>query len=423
MKDNRLSKKKNGESLTLYNFNEESPGRGADLDQILKEGLEASEIMAMHGDLGKQTALGSLFDVYGIAEEEPVTERYPSQSKLMKALELNPAMIAILGRWGHFEFVNPKFTEITGYSSEDVLERDTALLTGEVTTESAAEFVSALQKGRIWKGEMKQFKKNGESYSFDGSLTPLEDSYGFINGFILSGQDVTPFKKTENKLHQTLKEKNVLLAELHHRVKNNLAIVSGLMQLQAFNENSRVLQNRLLTSAGRVQSMASMHEALYESQSLSNIEFSQIVKRIVESVGGLYREEYEKVEIKHELEVVNLNINQAHPLSLILHEVISNVFKHAFEHQEAGKIWVKLYQKGSMVFLSISDSGVGLPMKYQVIGERKKTTGYELLNLLVDQLEGEYQYTADFTGTNFYLYFEISDAKGASNARLGNPFG
>tara|TARA_R100000908_G_scaffold35437_1_gene16222 strand:+ start:46590 stop:47855 length:1266 start_codon:yes stop_codon:yes gene_type:complete len=421
LKDRKSSNPKNGESSSALSVENGSPGKVADLNQILKEGLKVSEIMAMHGDLRNNPALGSFFDVYGVAEEEP-EETYPSQSKLMKALELNPAMIAILGRWGHFEFVNPKFTETTGYALEEIKDQDTSVLSGVIESKGAEEFARALQKGRVWRGEMKQVRKCGEEYSFSGSLMPLEDSYGFITGFILSGQDISPFRKTENKLQQALEEKNVLLAELHHRVKNNLAIVSGLMQLQAFNENSRLLQNRLLTSAGRVQSMASMHEALYESQSLSNIEFSKIVKRIVESVGGLYREEYEKSEIDNDLEIVNLNINQAHPLSLILHEVISNVFKHAFEDREKGKIWVKLYQRSNLVFLSITDNGVGLPMKYQVIGERKKTTGYELLNLLVDQLEGVYQYTSDLTGTNFYLHFEISDAKGASNARLGNPF-
>ncbi|HBQ59431.1 MAG TPA: hypothetical protein DD671_07350, partial [Balneolaceae bacterium] len=247
MKDRKSSNPKNGESSSALSVENGSPGKVADLNQILKEGLKVSEIMAMHGDLGNNPALGSFFDVYGVAEEEP-EETYPSQSKLMKALELNPAMIAILGRWGHFEFVNPKFTETTGYALEEIKDQDTSVLSGVIESKGAEEFARALQKGRVWRGEMKQVRKCGEEYSFSGSLMPLEDSYGFITGFILSGQDISPFRKTENKLQQALEEKNVLLAELHHRVKNNLAIVSGLMQLQAFNENSRLLQNRLLTS-------------------------------------------------------------------------------------------------------------------------------------------------------------------------------
>ncbi len=208
------------------------------------------------------------------------------------------------------------------------------------------------------------------------------------------------------------------MAELHHRVKNNLAIVSGLMQLQAFNEPDEYMQGRLFASAGRVKSLASMHEVLYESKSLAKVKIAPILERIIQSVEDHFLSSNLNINIKAEIGEVELNINQAHPCCLILNEVITNAYKHAFDHNQPGSLFIKIYEQDQTVFITVTDNGKGLSADYHKLGMQKKTTGYELLNSLTGQLGGEFKYKSGELGTKFFFRFKKEDANGASNANL-----
>tara|TARA_R100000479_G_scaffold175842_2_gene127985 strand:- start:362 stop:1042 length:681 start_codon:yes stop_codon:yes gene_type:complete len=222
------------------------------------------------------------------------------------------------------------------------------------------------------------------------------------------------------KLKSAVEEKTVLLSELHHRVKNNLAIISGLIQLQAFNEPDEAVQSKLLSSVGRVQTMASMHELLYESGSFSKVDFGQNVAKIVNSIGKMYYEKNKQITVNMDIEPVKLNINQAHPCSLILNEVITNAYKHAFnsiEKSGSGKIHIQIYTQKKSIYISIVDNGIGLPWDLKADIEKQSLhLGSTLLNTLVSQLNGSYQYTSDKYGTTFTLNFSREDIRGAANA-------
>lgn len=340
------------------------------------------------------------------------------EKQFSKVLELSPAMIIITDRWGEFEYANPMFLNTVGYSRKEVIGRGPGFLSSDITSsDKFYELEEAILKGTTWKGELIKRKRNGAKFIFSASLSPVENNAGLITNFIIVGQDVTPFRETQEKLRKALEEKNVLLSELHHRVKNNLAVVSGLMQLQAFNEEDQRVQNKLFSSAGRIKAMSSMHELLYESKSLKRIQFNSVIEKVVQHVSGMFRKEKD-IELKWNLEQVELNINQAHPSTLIVYEVISNAYKHAFDCEDTGLIEIKLYSRANMVFVSVTDDGKGMPMDYHKLGKIESTTGYELLNSLNNQLGGHFTYESDMSGTNFFLQFEKEDTRGISNAHL-----
>ena len=356
-----------------------------------------------------------LFDPdYSVSDHVEITE--DPYLKLSKAVELSPSIILMTDRLGIIEYANPTFLEVSGFKEFEIYGRGLELFKPDLSSRKEySELRKSINRGEEWKGELENCKKSGEIFIFSASITPVRNEYDLITNFIIVGQDVTPFRETEKQLKSAVEEKTVLLSELHHRVKNNLAIISGLMQLQAFTEDNKEVQGKLYSSVGRVQTMASMHELLYESGSFSKLEFGQNLKKIVSSISKMYYDEGKKVEVTFDVEAVQLNINQAHPCSLLLNEVITNSFKHAFKDLEKGKIHIQLYAKEKTVYISIFDNGRGLPEGFDT-----KTTdeglGNTLLNTLVRQLGGSFQYASGSGGTTFTLTFKKDDIKGSANA-------
>lgn len=363
------------------------------------------------------SVMKSLFKA-SIESTEDVEVEKLREKQFSKVLELSPAMIIITDRWGEFEYANPMFLETVGYSREEVIGRGPGFLSSDITSSDRFyELEEAILKGTTWKGELIKRKKNGTKFIFSASLSPVENDEGFITNFIIMGQDITSFRETQEKLKNALEEKNVLLSELHHRVKNNLAVVSGMMQLQAFNENDDNLKSKLFSSAGRIKAMATMHELLYESKSLNRISFDQVIGRIVQHVSGVHKNEV-KVELKWDLDEVELNVNQAHPCTLIMYEVISNAYKHAFKSLENGKIEIQMHSLNDEIIISIRDNGIGMKKNYLELGKQKSSTGYQLLNSLLKQLRANYRYFSDDTGTRFLLNFKKENIRGISNANI-----
>ncbi|MTI86498.1 MAG: PAS domain S-box protein [Balneolaceae bacterium] len=327
--------------------------------------------------------------------------------KFTKAIELSPSIVLITNRQGLIEYANPTFVDTSGYEPEEITGKGLWFLTCDITSKDEyQELMQAIAEGRGWKGELMNRSRQGDPYALSIEVAPYQDEYGDVTNFLITGQDVTPFRQTENKLNEAMKEQTVLLSELHHRVKNNLAVISGLMELQAFNEEEKVLKDKLFTGVGRIQTMASMHELLYESESLSEINFKPYIEKIIDCVAGKYPRAKSKIDVKLDVEPIVLSVKQGHPCSLILNEVITNVYKHAYTEQEAGGVLaVQFYQKNGAVYMFISDNGKGLTNE-QVASNHNKL-GMKLLKTLVRQLGGEFRYEGNSSGTTFYMKFDM----------------
>lgn len=228
--------------------------------------------------------------------------------------------------------------------------------------------------------------KNGKTISIAGSLT-----------------DITERKKAQESIRSNLKEKETLLAEIHHRVKNNLAVVASLMQLQAMESDSPELQDELIESVLRIKSMASIHEHLYKAEIFSKLDLAGNLKSLVRDVIDTMQYSSD-ISLKFDCDEVYLNINQAIPCSLILNEVITNIIKHAFKELEKGEISLQLHQdEKDMVAIKVQDNGRGLPEGFDQ--NELSTLGMQLIKTLSAQLSAEYRYESLEKGTEFTLRF------------------
>ena len=214
----------------------------------------------------------------------------------------------------------------------------------------------------------------------------------------LYSRDVTKRKMAENSLKAALHEKEVLLQEIHHRVKNNLQVITSLLNLHASRSGNKEVAENLHDSQNRIRAMALIHERLYQSQNLSMVDFNDYIRAISGELFHSYCLHPERIRLEIEVEKVMLDINKAIPCGLIINEVITNAFKYAFpdENIRNGILQIKMHRDNAgMVQLRISDNGIGLPD--EACCESNKTLGFMLINLLtMDQLKG----TVDISGKN-----------------------
>ncbi|MCW9708828.1 PAS domain S-box protein [Fodinibius salsisoli] len=241
----------------------------------------------------------------------------------------------------------------------------------------------------------------------------IRDTEGEAVRMIGALQDITRLKQQEQELREALGEKETLLTEIHHRVKNNLAVVSGMMQLQAFEVDHPQVKNKLLDGVSRIKSMATIHEMLYQSSTFTRLMFSEVVKELATSVIKTLTNDVE-VTWKLDLDPVILNVNHAIPCSLIINEVITNSIKHGLKGRQNGMISISLRQRKEKVQLTIVDNGVGVPEGF----DNSKTTslGLLLIRQLTNQLEGTYQYEPLTEGLSFRLEFKKGDVKGVGSS-------
>lgn len=221
-------------------------------------------------------------------------------------------------------------------------------------------------------------------------------------------------KERDLEIRESLKEKETLLAEVHHRVKNNLAVVSGMMQLQAYEEADEDIRNKLFDSVARIQTMAAIHELLYQSNSFSNLRLDENIQKLISNITETFQADA-AINLKFDLAPIKLNVNQAIPCSLIVNEVVTNALKHAFDDE--GTIRILLREQEKRIKLTISDNGKGLPDDYEDL-INKGSLGFKLIDTLSFQLNGHYQFSSGNPGTEFTFQFDRAEIRGIGNAHL-----
>lgn len=313
-------------------------------------------------------------------------------------------------------YVNDAFEKLTGYKSEEVMGETLHFLNGPKTDEETRQKLrDAMDRHEPVEVEFINYKKSGEEFWINTSMVPVKDSKGSYTHWVAIGRDVTARRNYENEIQTSLAEKEMLLSEIHHRVKNNLAVISGMMQLQAYESENPELQEKLFDSVFRIRTMATVHELLYQTKSFSNIDFTETLNALVKSVSETL-ETGSRVKIEMESMPVQLNINQAIPVSLIVNEVITNIYKHAFDKRMGGIIDIKLEKKENEIQLQISDNGKGLPNEFDK--NDLSSMGLKLINVLSEQIDATYNYHRLERGTRFSILFEKSEVKGTGNVHM-----
>jgi PAS domain S-box-containing protein len=258
-------------------------------------------------------------------------------------------------------------------------------------------------------------KADGSDVVFEGDYVVLyENGTGRLKGVFGVQKDITERMKQENQLKKSLREKEVLLSEIHHRVKNNLAVISAMMQLQAFETENSELSAKLNESMLRIKTMAAIHELLYQNDSFSELHFSSIIRKLTALIQETFAPRKE-IDYELRLQDVELSINQAIPGALIANEVLTNVFKHAFFKRESGRLFIELREENDTIKLLIRDDGAGFSVADYVNGP-KETLGMQIIRILANQIGGDHNFESSPGGTEFSLVFKKSKLKGIGSA-------
>ena len=260
-------------------------------------------------------------------------------------------------------------------------------------------------KGKLYH-EVFTAEEQGTTAYYETFYNPIKNAEGKTNGIAIFSQDITRREINERKVKLALNEKEILLKEVHHRVKNNLQVVSSILNLQsAYIEDENILM-LLSESQNRIKSMSFIHEALYQTKDFSSIDFKEYILNLSNNLIHSYQIYGDLVDLVLNVEKVLLNLDQAIPCGLIVNELFSNALKYAFEPNTAGSITIALtHNNKDEIKLIVKDNGKGLPNNFDF--RKTESLGLQLVTTLVEQIDGTINCeTKKGKGTAFIIEFK-----------------
>jgi PAS domain S-box-containing protein len=312
------------------------------------------------------------------------------QSAVFQSASLTAALIAL--DTDRFVQSSSRFCDLVGYSPTELLEQ-TASDLNFWRASDRPNLLKMLRQGAVQRYECQLRHQSGCLVNVELSIEQIQLNcrpYALIIGI---GTDQS--KQTEALLQTSLQEKEVLLKEVHHRVRNNLHLVSNLLDLQAGTLNDQRLADLFTTTQNRIQSLTLIYEQLYESDNLARVDFGEYLKRLTLNVFLANSSTLGLIQPKIEVESLFLNLETAVPCALLVNELLLNCLKHAFLEGEAGEVHVKLYQTDRHIHVEVSDNGIGLAPDLD--WQNSTSLGFKLIRILAKQLKA----TVDLNRQNF----------------------
>lgn len=298
------------------------------------------------------------------------------------------AIISVGGNQ-HIILFNRGAERIFGFRAEEVLGKCLDMLLPERFTTShqqhVRDFAAAPEPARRM-GERREVfgrRKDGSEFPAEASISKAEVNGEWLFTVIL--RDISERKVAEEKIRASLREKEVLLKEIHHRVKNNLQVVSSLLGLQSRVLPDPQMRKTFQESQNRIHSMALLHGRLYESENLSEIDCQEYVSHLTAHLFRTYGVSTSRVRLNLQLEQTRMNMDSAVPCGLILNELVSNCLKYAFPEGREGEIRIEMRnQAGRPTCLTVADNGVGLASEVSL--GSTKSLGLRLVKILANQM-------------------------------------
>lgn len=344
-------------------------------------------------------------DVSDITKEKLSEEALMENEKKYRTLfEYDPDYTVLFNKYGIIVDVNNATTMVTGVPKKQMIGRclyETKILFKEDITNLQQKFSQIIKNKENLSFETELIDKYGSTRCLNVKITLIEREDDILYVLVIAS-DITEIKKFETELKNSIKEKEVLLKEIHHRVKNNMQIISSLMNIQTRYLDDEESINVLKESQNRVKSMSMIHEKLYRSKKFDKVYFAEYIENLVGDLFYSYSIEKGKIRPVLEIEDVKLNIETSVPLGLIITELISNCLKYAFPDSMKGILFVSLKKLGEYYELIISDNGIGFPETIEF--KNTDSLGLQLVNSLTDQIDGEIDLNTN-NGTEFRIVF------------------
>jgi len=339
-----------------------------------------------------------------------VTERRKAEEALQRERDLLQAVmdgaenshLAYLDRNFNYVRVNEAYSAACGCRRAQLEGRNYFDLFPDARKETI--FARVRDTGERYEARDEAFElcgPGGGTTYWDWTLTPVKENGGPVTGLVLSLFETTGHIMAEEAVRASLREKETLLREIHHRVKNNLQVMSSLLNIQTQYLTDPTALEALKVSMDRVRTMALIHEKLYRSESLSAILFPDYVGDLARDLMSAYSRN-RAIVLNLDIDPVSFDVDTSIPLGLIINELVSNSLKHGFPGEEGGMITIGLYAEGARMTLAVSDTGVGFPEDLDFM--KAQSMGMQLVVMLTEQLDGAIELKRE-KGTGFRITF------------------
>ncbi len=356
-----------------------------------------------------QEVAGAVISWHDITEQQQIQEEL-RLAELRNTLHIRNTPIAVIELNPFFQVLrwNPAATRIFGFGEEEVKGKQIWDLVVPKPRRAAAK-KRWLLRGRVKSHfVMENVRKSGKHIRCEWFNTQLIDHKGNVMGIACMAFDITKEEQAEQRIKESLQEKELLLSEIHHRVKNNLQIISSLLNLQARRVKDPRAQDVIKESQGKIKSMALMHQKLYQSRDFAHIDFCDYLKDLVHSLAGTYAGNARSIGFKVNCDQVTASIDTAIPSGLIVHELVINSIKYAFPEGRTGEVTVSCRIVNDNYVLAVADDGIGLSKG--IDPAHPTTLGLELVNTLVKQLDGTLEWNIK-KGTLFIITFPLKPSE------------
>ncbi len=324
-----------------------------------------------------------------------------SEQRYKSLFEQNPSAVYSMDNEGKILHGNSTFARLFRNGQSGYAINHFSNLFTEEESEETQKKLTRVQKGMPLSFEVEWEHKSRVKHLQNTIMPIIVDEE--VAGMFGIAEDITFEKDAEMQIKRQLEEKTVLLAEIHHRVKNNLAIISGLLELQqgSLREESAIMA--MAEAKTRIQSIAMIHEKIYQNESLADINFRSYIEELSSIIESSYSSPEKKISLHIDAENISITLDQSIPCALIINELICNAYEHAFKEKDEGNIWVWLSERDNKIKLSVQDDGLGLPDDWEE--QRSGSLGLELVQTLALQLEGSCTVNNEYY-TKFNIIFD-----------------
>ncbi len=340
-----------------------------------------------------------------------VTARERHEERFRRVVESAPSAMILANAKGRIEMVNTQAERVFGYPRQDLLGKSIEMLVPERFRgghpEKRDQFFGDPRSRPMGAGrDLFGRRQDGSEFPVEVGLNPIETEEGLM--VLSSIVDISDRKIKERRIQAALEEKELLLGEIHHRVKNNLQVIESILNLQADGIGDLSVKTMLEDCRNRVRSMSLIHQSLYQSKDFGQVNFGDFLEALIPVLMGSYGGAAQTINLRVDVESVFLPINAAIPCALLVNELITNTLKHAFPQGGEGDIIVSMTgEAGRRVRLIIEDHGIGIPDSLDL--EKAETLGLSLVTMLARQLLGSLSIQRR-DPTRFTLEFPLSES-------------